>query len=52
MVRPAAVSSEFQRVRAEVCRDLVKMENVKGGLGTQNTAATGQGSDSWARSLD
>lgn len=30
MVRPAAVSSEFQRVRVEVWRDLAKMENVKG----------------------
>jgi len=34
MVRPAAVSSEFQRARAEVWRDLAKMENFKGGPGT------------------
>lgn len=30
MVRLAAVSSEFQRARTEVCRALAKMENVKG----------------------
>lgn len=34
MVQPAAVSSEFQRARAEVWRVLAKMENFKGGLGT------------------
>lgn len=34
MVHPAAVSSEFQKARAEVWWDLAKMENVKGGSGT------------------
>lgn len=34
MVWPAAVSSEFERARAEVCRDLAEMENVKGRSGT------------------
>lgn len=52
MMHPAAVSSEFQKARAEVWWDLAKMDNVKGGSGTWNTAATGQGSDSWARNLD
>lgn len=34
MMHPAAVSSEFQKARAEVWWDLAKMENVKGGSGT------------------
>lgn len=34
MVHPAAVSSEFQKARAEVWWGLAKMENVEEGLGT------------------
>ena len=34
MVWSAAVSSEFQRARAEVRRDLAEMENAKGRSGT------------------
>lgn len=51
MVHPAAVSSEFQKARAEYGETWLKWKMLRGDR-VHKTAATGQGSDSWARNLD